>query len=120
MIIDYTITNKMISSVTSISEKIGRIKEIRSANKHIDFDLQCNARNTYEVANRENLNYSEVEIVNILKKKTTKDIDIDNYQFRKFKDIFSMYAKLDDYKAYSIESFLKANVSLSVKHTKEN
>lgn len=120
MIIDYTITNKMISSVTSISEKIGRIKEIRSANKHIDFDLLCNARNMYEVANRKNLNYSEVEIVNILKKKTTEDVDIDNYQFRKFKDIFSMYAKLDHYKAYSIESFLKASVSLSVKHNKEN
>lgn len=72
MIIDYTITNKMISSVTSISEKIGRIKEIRSANKHIDFDLLCNARNMYEVANRKNLNYSEVEIVNILKKKQQK------------------------------------------------
>lgn len=41
MILEYVITDNMISSVVSISEKIGRLKEIRESNKHIDFDTQC-------------------------------------------------------------------------------
>lgn len=45
MILEYTITDKMISSVVSISEKIGRIKEIRDTHKHIDFDTMCNVEN---------------------------------------------------------------------------
>lgn len=45
MALKYTITNKMISSIVPISEKIGRIKEIRQMHKHIDFDMMCNVKN---------------------------------------------------------------------------
>ncbi len=122
MIIDYTITNKMISSVTSISEKIGRIKEIRSANKHIDFDLQCNDRNIYGVANRTDthISYPKKRKSNLLKKDAIKYADRDNNRFPKFEDIHAMYVKVRDYKAYSIESFSKAYDFLSIKHADEH
>lgn len=41
MMAEYTITNKMVSYIVSISEKIGRIKEIRNVHRHIDFDRAC-------------------------------------------------------------------------------
>lgn len=66
MIIDYTITNKMISSVTSISEKIGRIKEIRSANKHINFDLQCNIKNIQNILYSLEVPYSNQFITQLI------------------------------------------------------
>jgi hypothetical protein len=58
MILEYTITDKMITSIISISENIGRIKEIRNANKHIDFDTLCNIKNVR----------SALEVYNIIEK----------------------------------------------------
>ena len=122
MIIDYTITDKMISLVVSISEKVARIKEIRYANKHIDFDLQCNDRNIYGVANRTDthISYPKKRKSNLLKKDAIKYTDRDNNRFPKFEDIHAMYVKVRDYKAYSIKSFSKVYDSSLVKHADEN
>lgn len=122
MIIDYTVTDKMISLVASISEKIGRIKEIRYAYKHIDFDLQCNERNIYGVANRTDthISYPKKRKSNFLKKDTIKYTGKDNNRFPKFENIHTMYVKVRDYKAYNIKSFLKVYDSSSVKHADEN
>lgn len=57
MILEYRITDKMISSVVSISEKIGRLKEIRRINKHVDFDWACIVRNIQRILKWENIIY---------------------------------------------------------------
>ncbi len=59
MILEYKITDKMISSVVSISEKIGRLKEIRRVNKHIDFDQACIVRNIQRILKGKNIIYPD-------------------------------------------------------------
>lgn len=59
MILEYKITDKMISSVVSISEKIGRLKEIRRVNKHIDFDQACIIKNIQRILKEQNLIYPD-------------------------------------------------------------
>lgn len=59
MILEYKITDKMISSVVSISEKIGRLKEIRRVNKHIDFDQACIIKNIQRILKGKNIIYPD-------------------------------------------------------------
>lgn len=66
MVLKYTITNKMISSIVPISEKIGRIKEIRQMHKHIDFDMMCNVKNLQDILTLENIDYPERTILEFL------------------------------------------------------
>lgn len=49
MILDYNITDSIISSIVAISEKIGQLKEIRQTNKHINFDQDCLIKNIQNI-----------------------------------------------------------------------
>lgn len=67
MILEYKITDKMISSVVSISEKIGRLKEIRRVNKHIDFDEACMIQNIQRIFKEKNIIYPDKVIYDTLR-----------------------------------------------------
>lgn len=66
MILEYKITDKMISSVVSISEKTGRLKEIRRVNKHIDFDQACIIKNIKRILKGKNIIYPDKVIFDSL------------------------------------------------------
>lgn len=66
MILEYKITDKMISLVVSISEKIGRLKEIRGANRHIDFDKACIIKNIQRILKEKNIIYPDKVILDSL------------------------------------------------------
>lgn len=74
MILEYTITDKMISSVVSISEKIGRIREIRSFHKHIDFDMMCNMKNIQGVLRDKCISYPDRIITELMESKSSVKI----------------------------------------------
>lgn len=75
MILEYTITDKMIFSVVSISEKIGRIKEIRDTHKHIDFDTMCNVKNIQNALQYRGVSYPDHMIMALLENRlSTKEI----------------------------------------------
>lgn len=67
MILEYNITDEMISSVVSISEKIGRLKEIRRANKHIDFNKACIIKNIQTILKENNIIYPDKVILDSLR-----------------------------------------------------
>lgn len=67
MILGYKITDKMISLVVSISEKIGRLKEIRVVNRHIDFDKACMINNIQRILKEKNIIYPDKVILDSLR-----------------------------------------------------
>ncbi|MBK5723061.1 hypothetical protein JGH11_19520, partial [Dysgonomonas sp. Marseille-P4677] len=66
MVLEYPITDRIISSVVSISEKIGRIKEIRNAHKHIDFDMMCNIKNIQNTLHYLEISYPDKYITQLI------------------------------------------------------
>lgn len=93
MALKYTITNKMISSIVSISEKIGRIKEIRQMHRHIDFDLMCNVPNVQDILNLENINYPEQAIIDFLNHKRPEQVDIKAFRPKRIYETVDVYSK---------------------------
>lgn len=67
MVLEYKITDKMISLVISISEKVGRLKEIRRANRHIDFDKACIIKNIQRILKEKNIIYPDKVIIDSLR-----------------------------------------------------
>ena len=67
MVLEYKITDKMISLVISISEKVGRLKEIRRANRHIDFDKACIIKNIQRILKEKNIIYPDKAIIDSLR-----------------------------------------------------
>lgn len=67
MILEYDITGEMISSVVSISEKVGRLKEIRRENKHIDFNKACIIKNIQAILKENNIIYPDKAILDSLR-----------------------------------------------------
>lgn len=107
MALKYTITNKMISSIVSISEKIGRIKEIRQTHKHIDFDLMCNVTNVQDILNLESIDYPEQAIVDFLNHKLPEQADLEDFRFKTIYETIAIYANIKKYKPNNLKTFLK-------------
>lgn len=111
MALKYTITNKMISSIVSISEKIGRIKEIRQMHKHIDFDMMCNVTNVQDILYLENIDYPEQAIVDFLNHKRPEQVDIKAFRPKRIYETIDAYANIKKYKPNDLNTFLKiANI----------
>lgn len=55
MILDYNITDSIISSIIAISEKIVQLKEIRLTNKYINFDQACLIKNIQNIFKEKNI-----------------------------------------------------------------
>lgn len=107
MTLKYTITNKMISSIVSISEKIGRIKEIRQTHKHIDFDIMCNVKNLQDILNLENIDYPERTILDFLNHKLPEQADLEDFRFKTIYEAIAIYANIKKYKSDDLKTFLK-------------
>ncbi|MFT3995292.1 MAG: hypothetical protein QM660_13345 [Dysgonomonas sp.] len=111
MILEYPITDRIISSVASISEKIGRIKEIRNVHKHIDFDMKCNVKNVQDIFNLRNISYSEEAIMDTLSHKLPVKINFENLRFKEINKIIGVYANIKKYKPNDLNAFFKiANI----------
>lgn len=111
MALKYTITNKMISSIVSISEKIGRIKEIRQMYKHIDFDMMCNVKNVQDILNLENIDYPEQAILDFLNHKRPEQVDIKAFRPKRIYETIDACANIKKYKPNDLNVFLKiANI----------
>lgn len=107
MALKYIITDKMISSIVSISEKIGRIKEIRHTHKHIDFDIMCNVKNLQDILNLENIDYPERSILDFLNHKLPEQADLGDFRFKTIYEAISIYANVKKYKPDDLKTFLK-------------
>lgn len=107
MDLNYIITNKMISSIVSISEKIGRIKEIRQTHKHIDFDIMCNVKNLQDILNLENIDYPERTILDFLNHKLPEQADLEDFRFKAIYEAIAIYANVKKYKPDDLKTFLK-------------
>lgn len=107
MALKYTITNKMISSIVSISEKIGRIKEIRQTHKHIDFDMMCNQTNVQDILNLGNIDYPEQAIIDFLNHKLPEQLDIKDFRLKRIYETIDAYANIKKYKPNDLKTFLK-------------
>lgn len=83
MVLKYSITNKLILSIVSISEKIGRIKEIRQTHKHIDFHMLCNVKNVQDILYLENIDYPEQAILNFFKHKLPERVNMEDFRLKK-------------------------------------
>lgn len=107
MALEYTITNKMISSIVSISEKIGRIKEIRHTHKHIDFDMLCNVKNVQDILNLENIDYPEQAIVDFLNHKFPEKANLEDPRFKTTYETTAVYVNIKKYKPDDLKTFFK-------------
>lgn len=107
MDLKYIITNKMISSIVSISEKIGRIKEIREAHKHIDFGMMCNVQNLQDILHLENMDYPEQAIVDFLNYKLPERLDMDDFRLKRIYEATATYVNIKKYKPDDLKTFLK-------------
>lgn len=107
MALKYNVSDKMISSIVSISEKIGRIKEIRHAHKHIDFDMMCNVKNLQDILHLENMDYPEQAIVDFLNYKFPERLDMDDFRLKRIYDTTATYANIKKYKPDDLKTFLK-------------
>lgn len=107
MALEYTITNKMISSIVSISEKIGRIREIRHTHKHIDFDMLCNVKNVQDILNLENIDYPEQAIEDFLNHKFPAQADLPDFVLKKINEFNTIYANIKQYKSDDLKTFFK-------------
>lgn len=103
MILKYTITNKMISSIISISGKIGRIKEIRNMHKHIDFDMMCNVKNVQNILQDKGISYPDHIIVELITSKLP--VNITDKDDRILKEEINKYRKIRDRKTYHPSNF---------------
>lgn len=107
MVLKYSITNKMILSIVSISEKIGRIKEIRQTHKHIDFDMLCNVKNVQDIFYLENIDYPEQAILNFFNHKLPEQVNMEDFRFKRIYKAIDAYANIKKYKPDDLKTFLE-------------
>lgn len=124
MILEYVITDNMISSAVSISEKIGRLKEIRESNKHIDFDTQCNVKNIQSALEAKGIIYLDEIIVNLLESGNLSQLFYEKENAKVVKKVVELYSinlmtKSLDFKSY-IQVYNKSRISKSVQVNKLN
>lgn len=107
MDLKYTVNDRMISSIVSIAEKIGRIKEIRHAHKHVDFDIMCNVKNLQDILNLENIDYPERTIRGFLNHKFIEQANLEDFHFKRISNPTTVYANIKKYKPDDLKAFLK-------------
>lgn len=103
MVLDYTITDKMIAYVASVSEKTGRIKEIRNANGHIDFDRLCNVKNIQNALEYKNILCPKETITGIIDSKPP--IFCENEELKTIEEVVRLYSMITDVTYPKFESF---------------
>lgn len=103
MILKYTLTDKMISFVISISEKIGQIKEIRSSHKHIDFDMMCNVKNIQNALQIRGMSYPNHIIAELMESKSSSIITSEDNRI--VKEEVSKYLRVKNGKSYHPANF---------------
>lgn len=113
MALKYIITDKMISSIVSISEKMVRIKEIRQTHKHIDLDIMCNVKNLQDILNLENIDYPERTILDFLNHKLPEQADLGDFRFKTIYEAIAIYANVKKYKPDDLKTFFKIASALT-------
>jgi len=107
MKINYDITEKIISFIANISEKIGRIKEIRKSNKHIDFDLLCNAENIRSYLEYNRQPYPHEEIIKFLKNKPSSLNSSEYDNFETTEKVIRLYSAINNNSKLSFDSYIQ-------------
>lgn len=107
MALEYTITNKMISYVVSISEKIGRIKEIRRTHKHIDFDMLCTIRNIQNTLHYLEISYPDKYITQLISKDILHTNTLNKKDYKIIQKVVNLYIEVTKHKYSNIDSLVK-------------
>lgn len=106
MILDYNITDSIISSIVAISEKIGQLKEIRQANKHIDFDKACLIKNIQNVLKEKDIACPDRIIAALLESDAMVQSPDINEDIEVIK-VISFYKNIINTKYLGFDSFIR-------------
>lgn len=106
MILDYIITDSIISSIVAISEKIGQLKEIRQANKHIDFDQACLIKNIQNTFKEKDITCPDRVIAALLESDAMVQPSDMNENIEVLK-VISLYKNIIKTKYLGFDSFIK-------------
>lgn len=106
MILDYNITDSIISSIVAISEKIGQLKEIRQGNKHIDFDQACLIKNIQNIFKEKDITCPDRIIAALLESDAMVQSPDMNEDIEVIK-VISLYKNIINTKYLGFDSFIK-------------
>lgn len=106
MIIDYNITDSIISSIVAISEKIGQLKEIRQGNKHIDFDQTCLIKNIQNVFKEKDITCPD-RIITALLESDAMVQSPDMNEYIEVIKVINLYKNIINTKYLGFDSFIK-------------